>query len=237
MTRTALKSSPRMKDELAQRQLGVILQRLRSKIEGDPTRYGGLGMKLSRAERSTLDGRIVDAREQIIEIERIIDEKDEAAKTEAMLAEQERLSDARGAPTAKAESGVSTRDGFLWLVGKKRVSAARAEAGRLFREKYEKAHAAPVKSCLADGGGGGNATPLASNSHAKFEIEGVRRHMESSVGSHTAGSLFSLLEAVCGKGDTVRQLAKGDDRKADVMVAELGLALDLAGVYLGAIRT
>lgn len=237
MTKTALKSNPRMKDELAIRQLDAILRMLRSKIEGDPKRYGGLGTKLTRAERSVLDGRIIDAREQIIEIERTIEEKDEAAATQAQLAEQERLSEARGAPTSKAESGVATRDGWLWLIGKKRFSAARVESGRMFREKYERAHAAPVKSCLADGGGGGDANPVASNSHARFEVQGVRLHMESSVGHTTAGALFTLLEAVVGRGETVRQLAKGDDRAAEAKVVELGFALDLAGVYLGVVRT
>lgn len=237
MTRTALKATARMKDELAARQLDGILRLLRSKIESDPKRYGGLGSKLTRAERSVLDGRLVDAREQIIEIERSIDEKDEAAATEAQLSEQERLSEARGVPTARAESGVAMRDGWLWLVAKGRFSASRVASGRLFREKYERAYpGASVKSCLADGGGGGDANPVASNAHAKFEIQGVRLHMESSVGHHTAAALFTLLEDVVGKGDTVRRLAKGDDRKSEGLVVELGLALDLAGVYLGAVR-
>lgn len=238
MTRTAIKSNARMKDELATRQLDGILRLLRGKIEGDPQRYGGLGSRLSRAERSVLDGRLVDAREQIIEIERAIDEKDEAAANAAQQAEQERLSEARHQPTARAESGVSTRDGWLWLVSRKRFSAARIEAGRLFREKYAKAQpGASVKSCLHDGvGGGGDATPVAGNSHARFEVEGVERHMASSVGHQSGGSLFALLVSVVGQGETVRQLAKGDDRKAEGLVVELGFALDLAGVYLGAVR-
>jgi hypothetical protein len=49
--------------------------------------------------------------------------------------------------------------------------------------------------------------------------------------------LFDRLCAVVGRGETARQLANGDGHKAEGVAIELGFALDLAGVYLGAVRT
>lgn len=236
---TALKSNRTMKDQLAARQLTDRVQVIRSRIEGDPRRYGGLGSRLDRAERSIMDRRLVDARDHLIDIEQAIAAKDEAAQTKAQQEEQERLAEARNSPTDKTETGVATRDGWLWLERKKRFTGTRLQAGRIFREKYAKATGSSVKSCIAEstGGGGGDATPTASQVHARFEIDGVRAHMRSAIGQTNGGALFSLLEEVCGKGETVRSLVDGDDRKADAKVIELGFALDLAGVYLGVART
>lgn len=122
-----------------------------------------------------------------------------------------------------------------------RYSPGRVEAGRRFREKFNRATDDSMKSCLSDGGAG--AVPEdapcshAARSHARFEIEGVQRHMQSSAGLASGVLLFERLVAVVGRGETVRQLAGGDGHKADALVVELGFALDLAGVYLGAIRS
>lgn len=230
----ALQSNRRMKDELALRSARTALQGLRSRIEGNPTLYGGMLAKLEKAEIATDNGHIAQAGDRILEIEQFIADKDEAVATAAQLAEQEALSDARNTPTAKADSGVSTRDGWLWLLSKKRYSGPRVEAGRIFREKFTKAEAS-LKSCIGDSnGGGGTGAPLGN--HARFELDGVKKHMVSAVGSTTGEALYSLIAAVVGRGETVRSLTDGDDRKADAKAVELGLALDLAGVYLGAVR-
>jgi hypothetical protein len=240
MTATARKTitaSRRAKDEVERRHLTIILQHLRSKAEGNPQRYGGIGSRIDRAERAVLDGHYVQAREHVEAIDIFMLDKDETADIQAQQAAAAKLAEARDEPTATAESGVSTRDGFLWLANKGRLTKARVDAGLAFRQKYAKAHGVPVKSCLDDSGGGGDATPVAGNSHAKFEIDGVRKHIISSVGHATGSALIKLLEEVCGEGGTVRKLASGDAKKADILEAEFGLALDLAGVYLGVIRT
>lgn len=240
MTVTARKTitaSRRAKDEVEKRHLTNILQLLRGKIEGNPKLYGGLISKLERAERAVFDGHHVQARDQIIEIERIIDEKDETAATQAQQAEQAKLAASRDQPTHTADSGASTRDGWLWLLNKQRFTGGRTEAGRVFREKYERSQGS-LKSCISGvTSGGGDATISGEQSHARFELDGVRKHMASAVGATSGEALYQLLVAVVGRGDTVRQLVDGNDRKADGKVIELGFALDLAGVYLGVIRT
>ena len=230
----ALQSTRRMKDEMALRSARMALQGLRSRIEGNPSLYGGMLAKLEKAEIAAENGHIVQAGDRILEIEKFIAEKDEALATEARLAEQEALAEARNVPTDKADSGVRTRDGWLWLVRKGRYTAARMQAGEVFREKFTNAEAS-LKSCIGDTtGGGGGAAPICN--FAAFELDGVKKHMASSVGHETGGALYSLLCAVVGRGDTVRGLADGDERKADAKTVELGLALDLAGVYLGVVR-
>lgn len=235
---TALKSNTKMKTELAFRSLAEELQVRRSRIEGDPERFNGVHKLLERVEASVMARNLPASRDGMIELKTRMDERDEAFSIAAQQAEQARLAEARGAPTHKAETGVSTRDGWLWLVNKGRFSAGRVEAGRLFREKYLKATDDPMKSCLNDstGGGGGDSNPMAGRLHAQFEVEGVKRHMVSSVGQVTGAALYERLCAVVGQGVTVRQLAGGKDREAETMATELGFALDLAGVYLGSVR-
>lgn len=238
MTATALKSNRQMKEELALRSLTDELQVLRLKIDNHPDRYSGFGKLLERAEASVLARNVRGARDDLIAIKQRLDERDAELDTAARLAEQEKLSDARGAPTHKSETGVATRDGWLWLVNKGRYSPARVEAGRLFREKFTKATDDSMKSCLNDGTGGvgGDGNPLAARMHARFELDGVRKHMASSAGAVTGGRLYDLACAIVGRGETARQIANGDGHKAETVAVELGFALDLAGVYLGAVR-
>lgn len=238
MTATALKSNRQMKEELALRSLTDELQVLRLKIDNHPDRYSGFGKLLERAEASVLARNVRGARDDLIAIKQRLDERDAELDTAARLAEQEKLSDARGAPTHKSETGVATRDGWLWLVNKGRYSPARVEAGRLFREKFTRATDDSMKSCLNDtvGGSGGDSNPMAARKHAQFEINGVRSHMISSAGYLAGDRLFALMCDVVGNGQTIRQRSGGKDRDADAMTIELGFALDLAGVYLGAVR-
>lgn len=238
MTATALKSTPAMKAGLALSGLTDELQILRRRIEGNPDRYSGVLKQLERAESAAMAKNIPAARDFIIDLKQRMEERDAAFDMSAQQAEQARLAEARGAPTHKAETGVSTRDGWLWLVNKGRYSPGRVEAGRLFREKYLKATDDPMKSCLNDstGGGGGDANPMAGRLHAQFEVDGVKRHMVTSVGQVTGAALYERLCAVVGQGVTARQLAGGDGHKAEGVAIELGFALDLAGVYLGAVR-
>lgn len=238
MTATALKSTPQMKEALALRSLDDELQVIRQKVEGSPDRYSGFGKLLDRAAGAIQARNVRGARDDLISIKQRLAERDAELDTAAQQAEQARLSEARGAPTHKSETGVSTRDGWLWLVNKGRYSPARVEAGRLFREKFTRATDDPMKSCLNDstGGGAGDGNPMAARLHAQFEIDGVRKHFVSSVGQASGAHLFDRLSAIVGRGDTARQIAGGDGHKAEGVVIELGFALDLAGVYLGAVR-
>ena len=55
----------------------------------------------------------------------------------------------------------------------------------------------------------------------------VQRHIIDATGSER---LVALLDAVCGRGETLRSLAGNDDRKANGYEVELRIALDMAGV-------
>lgn len=238
MTRHAtLKANPAMAEALALQSLDQSLQVLRRRMENDPSRYGGFRSKINKAADAITGRRVGDARDEIAALTRGFEEKDLAVWVRESLEEGERLGDQRHAPTAKSEAGPSTRDGFLWLVNRNRYTSARVEAGRHFREKYERARSDSVKSCLNDTPGGRTGEgPSASFSHARFELKGVRDHFHDAIGEASGESLYRLLESVCGEGETVRQLAKGEDRKADGLVIELGFALDMAGVYFGLVR-
>lgn len=243
MTAAAIKSNGKMKEELALRSLGDELQVLRLRVDNNPDRYSGFGKQIEHAENCVMSRNVKGARDSLIAIKQRLEERDARLETASRLAEQAKLSDARGAPTHKSETGVSTRDGWLWLVNKGRFSPARVEAGRRFREKFSKAMDDSMRSCLNDsvGGSGEDANPTSGRSHARFEIEGVKRHMISSAGQAAGAHLFDRLCAVVGRGETARQLAADEGRvdghKTEAVAMELGFALDLAGVYLGAIRT
>lgn len=205
----ALKSNRAMKTEMAFRSLTDELQVRRGRIEGDPERFSGVMKLLERVEASVMARNLPASRDGMIELKVRMEERDEAFSIAAQQAEQERLSEARGAPTHKAETGVATRDGWLWLVRKGRYSPARVEAGRRFREKYARANDDAMKSCLNDnsGGGAGDESPMEARLHAQFEVEGVMRHMISSVGVVSGAYLFERLRAVVGRGETLAQLA------------------------------
>jgi hypothetical protein len=238
MTTTKLRATPAMIAEQTKRELEGILSDLRQRAEGDLQRYGRPTQKFQQAERAIFDKRFTQARDHLIDLQVQMDARDEAAAAEALSKEQERLADARNTPTARTETGVSTRDGWLWLVNKGRYSTARVEAGRQFKELYARATDDPMPSCVNDGsGGGGEGDHMERRISAQTKVNAIRQRIIEGVGIVSGANLYELLCLVVGQGVTVRQLAGGKDRESEVKVTELGFALDLAGVYLGAVRT
>lgn len=232
---SVLRATPAQLEALTVRQLEEMARTLRRKVDDDPSRYGGLRAKLDIAERSILDRRFSDAREQLAKVRQGMDEKDHQVGLRESLAEREKLGDLRNEPTATAATGAQTRDGWLWLKSKGRFSAARAQIGDHYREKHAKAQD-PLRSCLNDQPGGSGQGASATFSFAKFELDGVRAHFRDSLGEEAGHALYDLLEAVVGRGETVRHLAAGNDRRADALVVELGFALDLTGKRFGMVR-
>lgn len=241
MAAAMLTASPAQIEALWAKELGEIARTLRRRVDNHPGRYGGCDAKLDAAERSIQDKRLLNARDQITAVTRLMEERDASVGVKEALAEQEKLGDLRGAPTHQADAGNLTRDGWLWLKAKGRFDTTRRAAGDHFREKFNKATDS-LRSCTGDQTGGGGEGPSAIYSNAKFELDGVKLHMRRAAGEDTGRALFNLLSAVCGQGATVRQIAKGEettakiDRRSDALVIELGLALDMAGVYFGMIR-
>lgn len=140
---------------------------------------------------------------------------------------QDQLLAARGIETILAGS-VRSRDGWRWLVAKRRISDSQCASG----ERFAKLHSV----CMRDGlsvatndntGSGGLEDINDARLKAAGELRALRKHIHSASGSDR---LFDLLEAVCGRGDTLRTLAGGDDRKALFYEAEMRVALDMASV-------
>lgn len=241
MSTASLKATPHQMDALAAKRLREYATRLRQRNERTPGRYGRIGDRLDAAGYSIDQSLYATALDQLKAIETHMDGADAEVGVRQSLVEQESQGDRRDAPTHTTESGSQTRDGWRWLLAKGRIDDRRRPIGERFREIHDKAQDS-LRSCLADGTGGGDQNVAATYNHAKFELDGVRLHMRRSAGEETGAALYQLITAVCGRGDTVRALAASQvdetkkDRKADALTIELGLALDMAGVYFGMIR-
>lgn len=237
MSATKLRATPGMINEANKRELSGVLSGLIQRFESNRPRYGYPTGRIDRIDRAIFDGRFEQAREGMLELERAMNDKDEAAAADDQAKEQERLAEARNAPTARTETGVSTRDGWLWLVNKGRYSTARVEAGRQFKELYARATDDPMPSCINDGTGGrGEGDHMERRISAQTKVNAIRQRIIDGVGMVSGANLYELLCLVVGQGVTVRQLAGGKDRESEAKVIELGFALDVAGVYLGAVR-
>ena len=222
---------------LAKRQLSELLAVLATRVEADAG--CGQASRLRHAEQALIHNRFEIVGEIAREIEHALNRRRDEAEVEASLADQARLADARGVETVRTAKGPATRDGFLWLAKKRRLTAPRFEAGMRFGQLYARARSDGLKSCINDeaGGGGGEPdSPLQARVRAAAALAGLRQHAARAVGGEAGGRLFGLLEAVCGRGDTLRELAGGDDRRAAVTESELMTALDMAAVRFGMVR-
>ena len=233
----ALAATPRMASALVKRQLGERLAVLRARIETDPG--CGQASRLRHAEQALLHARVEAAGALAQDIESALDHRAETAATEAGLAEQARLAEGRGTPTARTAKGPPTRDGFLWLARKGRLTPHRFEAGGRFGRLYARARSDGIRSALANDGPGPTGevdSPLAARARAAAALAAVNHHIVRAVGGEAGAGLFALLEAVPGRGETLREAAGGEDRKAAALEVQLMTALDMAAVQFGMVR-
>lgn len=133
------------------------------------------------------------------------------------------------------------RDGIEWLARKGRLTPrqrAAAEYARRVIRAAETADGASLKSCLdvSVGGGASGLTlrPAEASASAKRELFTMRWLW---LGGQS--DLLTVVDGVCGKGQTLRQLAgeEGADsskimRRATVLEAVLKVALDLIARHL-----
>lgn len=158
------------------------------------------------------------------------------------LTEAEMASAGQAQDQLLAERGIETfeagtprcRDGWKWLTSRKpaRLSAFQIATGDQFAALYTGAHRDTLSTSANDNGGGDltikQLKDQAEARHAmRQRLAAVRAHITTATG---ADRLANLLESVCGRGDTLRQLAGSDERKAAGYEVELRLALDMAGV-------
>lgn len=149
-------------------------------------------------------------------------------------AEQDALLATNGIDTERTQSGVGQRHGLMWLIAKKRLNSERRRAGEAWSADFALVQCqVRLRSCLNDNAPGGAANDDMDRSAAKRvtdarnRLENGRAHIIASTGN---GRLADLLDAVCGKGDTLRQLAGDDKDRAARMEVELSIALDMVSV-------
>lgn len=141
--------------------------------------------------------------------------------------QQDQLLAEAGIDTDRHANGAGTRHGFMWLERKGRVVGRRRVAGQNWGRDYAMAKLDGLRSCLNDNApaGGPSDAPQERKSEARANLDRGRAFIHEATGSTT---LADLLDAVCGRGDTIRALANGDKIAAAVKEAELMIALDMA---------
>jgi hypothetical protein len=231
-----LKSTNIMTTSLVRRQLADLLEAAIFRTDNDP----GCGQMpaLKKAEQALRAGRTDDAGRLIHEVQIKLDERAASKEAEAAAKSAARLAKLRGVPTAREPGGPATRDGFMWLVKKGRVTPHRADAGQRYGALYARARSDGIKSALDDSvrGASPDSSPIDARLRAVFELEAAKRHVYSAMGEDQGRRLVNLLDRICGHGDTLRELAGNDDRKALVLEAELMTALDMEAVHFGVRR-
>lgn len=230
MTAT-LKASPDARKALDRRKLESRLIAVQGRAEALPQlNLGGLiagawnklNLLLFDACSDTLDD--VDAR--------IEKHQEDLAKAEMAAAgqAQAQLLEARGVETF--DVGVAkARDGWKWLTSRKprRLTTDQVITGDRYCALYLAANRDTLSTVEANDNGFAAEPKNAVDELAKARaaLDRVQRHISDATGSDR---LVALLDAVCGRGETLRYLAGGDDRKAGAYEVELRLALDMAGV-------
>lgn len=157
----------------------------------------------------------------------------------AGAAEQDAHLAAQGVDTERTVSGVGQRHGLLWLIAKKRLNPDRRRAGESWSNDYALIRSDGLRSCLNDNASGGAAnddmasTAAKKITDAKDRLRCARQHITWATGS---ARLADLLDAVCGRGETLRVLANNDKDRAALLEVELQVALDMAAVSYGVVK-
>lgn len=163
-------------------------------------------------------------------------QKAEVSVVQQSSAEQDTLLAARGAETARTASGAGMRHGLLWLIQKGRLTPVRRTAGQRWSDDYSLIRTDGLRSCLNDNAPGGGATDLRPDEKriaATQRLDRARYHIRCATGSTR---LADLMDAVCGRGETLRSLASGDKDRAERLEVELMIGLDMAAVSYDIIR-
>ena len=229
MTET-LKPTKEMREALERRRLAEVLMALRLKIDGEP----GLKKRIGDVEGLLLDGDLAGARDGIAAIETWRSARADLRDAGASLASTARLAAAREEtvePTATSIQVVS-RDGLAWLVRKGRLVGNAKVAAERYRNDYATAHGS-----IASGLGQPEParrvfqgfSPSEAVHKAIWDLDEARKE---ALGSDQG--LIALMDSVAGRGETLRDLAKGDKHQADRLETELLVACRLLARHYGA---
>lgn len=137
------------------------------------------------------------------------------------------------AVVAQAVDIPQDRDGLLWLIARNRLSPSRAREARSYRQDYRRAasEGPTMKSCLdVREGGGSGRPPSGPTGEVIYEVD-ARRSLfrKRHVILKGQADLLDVLDGVCGRGLTLREMAGGNGHKAAALETLLKVALDLLG--------
>lgn len=225
-----LKASATMKEALRRKKVADLAALIRGRVECYPAT--GLMPKLTGAENRIAIGRYDEAEKTLLEIDASIASHEQTLVADEMASagrRQDQLLAEQGIDTDRHRTGTGTRHGFMWLERKGRVTGHRRQAGQKWGQDYALASAHSLRSCLNDNvrGGTGGEPDQVRISDARGRLEAAADHIRNATGSL---ALVALLDAVCGRGDSVREIAKADKVQAAIHEAELMIALDMAAV-------
>ncbi len=152
-------------------------------------------------------------------------EKTERIDTWRGIKDQVAGAAARGEVVESVDRGpinILSRDGLLWLIKKGRLNAEMRAAAEKFRHQYALLHLGGVGSCIANASGSGECDVIMLKVQAAEELKIVRKGALLN-----DDGLVSIVDAVAGRGDTIRELAKGNRMLADLLEAEFCVACRL----------
>lgn len=226
---TTLKSSPAAAQALYRRQVVDRARIVRGRVEATPG--AGLFRRIAAVENRLALLQFDQAARMMDQIDADLDRHHQAVVAADMAAAgqaQDQLLAERDVETFEYGS-VRSRDGWIWLKSRKpqRLTADQSDTGDRFAALYRAASRDALSTSANDNGGQGKADSLDALAAARGKLAHIARHISDATGS---GRLHGLLVDICGRGETLRALAGGDDRKASSLEADLKTALDMARV-------
>lgn len=232
---TTLKSSDAARIALDWRKLEERAAVVRGRVEAMPRAYQDGPMRV--AENRIALRQMAKAHELLDGIDEKLEEHIQKLAENEMSAageEQARLLAERGIETFDGGT-VKHRDGWQWLTSRKplRFSYDEIDAGNSYARLYASAMQDSLSVSSNDNVGGGNDDREFAGLKNRRRMDAVQRHLSDATGSTR---LVALLDAVCGRGETLRKLAGDEDRKAAAYEVELRIALQMAGVAFKIMR-
>ncbi|MEC7798372.1 MAG: hypothetical protein VX755_13760 [Pseudomonadota bacterium] len=232
---TQLTATHRQKVELARRKIAQRLEIIRGRVEVDH----GCNL-MAQVEKAAIQLHLLNLRNCEEILSRIDGDlsRREAERAASQVAndigEQAELLAERGVQTEKVGAGHS-RDGFLWLLQKKRLSSTQEATGQTIRTLHDRATWDGLRSKAGNDNrapDGSTYLPSEVALQARNALAAIRSHIIASTG---ASGPYDLIIAVCGEGATLRSIA-GDDRRSIVFEGQLMTALEMAETAMRAAR-
>ena len=233
LPRPTLNATAIMRTTVATRTAQARLEALRLRVDAEPG-SGQLGALL-KAEGHILHRRLAQAGEVMELIGRALDERIETACVSERLGETVALNAARGEEQEGLGTGevrVLSRDGLLWLKTKRRLTGGALMGAERYRSTWTIVHGDELRT--SQHGDAGGAIRTAAFSPSQRKVEAIKAlgdvHRDA---LHRDAALIKLVEAVCGRGDTLMELAQGDKHVAVRLETELNVACRLLAKYYG----